>query len=163
WHVSRAVLVIGTVSYAVWRVQAYHPLYQPAYQTWLAATPWTSRQPLPLGPVHLVPQDVLLVGAAVLLGWLYGDRWAQHLPQVFLVAYLSYLGTSLFLTGAWPWGYTVAFGLGLAIWLWHDWPASLLAALLTYAVAYLGLRRSLAHFPWTTPWSPLLGMVGVHV
>src|SRR5262249_52085445 len=110
WPASRAILVIGTLSYAAWRVQAYHPLYLPPYQTGLAGTPWTSRQPLPLGPVHLVPQDVLLVAAVVLSAWLNGDRWALYVPQLFLFYYVWLLGASLFGTGAWPWGYAVAFG-----------------------------------------------------
>jgi hypothetical protein len=138
-------------------------LHLTAYQAWLAATPWTSRQPLPLGPIHLVLQDVVLVGCVVLLGWLNGDGWALYIPQLFLAVYLLLLGKSLFWTGDWPWGYAVVFGVGLVVRLWHDLPAGLSAAVLTYAVGYLGLRRSLAHFPWTIQWSRLVGMLGITV
>jgi hypothetical protein len=160
WQASRAVLVFATVLYATWRVLAYHPLSLPEYQTWLAATPWTSRQPLPLGPVHLVLQDVVLLGSGVLCAWLNGDPWALYVPQLFLVVYLWFLGSSLFWTGVWPCGYAVAFGVGLVVWLWRDLPAGLLVALLTYGVAYLGLRRSLAHFPWPIRWPRLAGTLG---
>src|SRR5262245_27308419 len=61
WQTQRAVLIFGVVGYAVWRAIAYHPLFRPSYRTWLAGTPWKIPKPLPLGPIHLVPQDVLLV------------------------------------------------------------------------------------------------------
>src|SRR5947209_2936166 len=49
--------------YAIYRVWTFHPALRPDYYQWLRGTPWTSRKPLPLGPVHVVGQDVLLVGA----------------------------------------------------------------------------------------------------
>jgi hypothetical protein len=159
------VLGFGAVGYAIWRVMAFHPLYRSEYRKWLATTPWTSRQPLPLGPVHLVPQDVVLVGTVVLLAfWLSGDRWVVHVPLLFLTVYLLFLGGTMFFTGAWPWGYTVAFGLGLIVWLWNRPLACASAALVTYAAAYAGLRWSLAHFPWEPRWvRELSDLMGANV
>jgi hypothetical protein len=58
----------------------------------------------------------------------------------------------LFLTDHWRWGYAVGFGLGLIVWLWAEPPFCLAAALGTYGFACLGLRRSLANFPWDVKW-----------
>jgi hypothetical protein len=146
---TRVALGCGPVVYAIWRVMAFHPVFYPPYRRWLAATPWTSRRPLPMGPIHLVPQDVILIGAFVLLGWLC-EGWALFVPQCFLAVYLSILALSLFLTGAWPWGYTVAFGLSVVVCLWRDIQACFIAEAVSYAAGYLGVRQSLARFPWDT-------------
>jgi hypothetical protein len=162
-QVTRIILGFATVCYAVWRALGYHPLFRPWYRAWLAATPWTSRKPLPLGPIHLVAQDVVLVGSATLVAWLGGDSWALFIPQLFLAIYLAFLAQSLFGTGCWPWGYAVAFGMGAVVWLWRSQPACLIVEGLTYTVAYLGLRQSLARFPWGMDWGRFFGALGVHV
>jgi hypothetical protein len=162
-RVATQILIFGTLGYALWRTLAFHPLFVPGYESWLAATPWTSRQPLPMGPVHLVLQDVVLLGAVVGFAWLTGDVVALYVPQLFLAIYLLVLSISLFRTGFWPWGYAVLFGLGLMGCLWHDLPICGSAALATYTIAYLGLRRSLASFPWTGDWSSVAAGVGIQL
>ncbi len=151
------ILGSGAVLYGLVRGVGFHPVGLPDYRAWLAATPWTGQKPLPFGPVHLVPQDVFLAGSAVLLAWLSGDGWVLWAPQVFLAVYLLAVTGNLFSTGCWPWGYAVAFGLGLAVHLWRAAPAGLAVELLTYVAAYLGLRQSLARFPWGDDWGRRLG------
>ncbi|HET6880701.1 MAG TPA: hypothetical protein VFI31_11130, partial [Pirellulales bacterium] len=51
----------------VQRVWEFHPLFHEDYRNWLRLTPWTSRSPLPVGPIHLLPQDALWLGLALLL------------------------------------------------------------------------------------------------
>lgn len=153
-----SILVFGALAFASWRALAFHPVSSHAYRQWLAATPWTGKKPLPLGPVHLVPQDVLLIGTAVLFAWLSGDAWSLFVPQAFMVIYLLLVGYTLFATGTWPWGYAVLFGVGLTVRLWHFIPASLGAALGAYLVAYLGLRHSFTLFPWDKTWIAELDM-----
>ncbi len=138
----------GVVGYAFHRVYTFHPVFQPAYRDWLGTTPWTSQQALPLGPVHLVLQDGVIFGLYVLMAWPILDAWVPYLPQLFLAVYLICLGAALFLTGEWGYGYGVEFGVGLVFWLWQDIPLCLTAALATYGIAYMGLRRSLGRFPW---------------
>ncbi len=159
----RAILVFSIVSYALGRGFSFHPLFRPAYQSWLAATPWTSQKPLPLGPIHLVLQDVVLIGSAVLLVWLTGDFWAFLIPQLFLTVYLAIIAISLFGTGAWPWGYAVAFGLGVVVWQWPDPATAASAAHATYAVAFVGLRKALARFPWEIDWQAVATKAGVQI
>ena len=55
--------------YAFYRVWTFHPALRPGYCQWLCGTPWTSRKALPLGPVHLVWQDLLLLAIAIGLNW----------------------------------------------------------------------------------------------
>jgi hypothetical protein len=147
-RVSRPLLLFATFGYAAWRVLAFHPYYHASYRSWLAATPWTSQKPLPLGPIHLDPRDVLVVGVITMLAWLSDNKSGVYCLQLFLFCYAAFIGWSLFFTGAWPWGYAAGFGLGALVWLWPLVPVGLLVAVLTYAVAFLGLRISLARFPW---------------
>ena len=137
------------VLYGVCRVLAFHPLFDPAYRQWLELTPWTSRKRLPFGPIHLVPQDIIVLAVAILM--LYGSPMRLVIaPAALLGGYLVILCLSLMLTDVWKVGYALAFGLGLVVRL-GNWPVvsvCLLAGL--YPLAYFGLRESLARFPWKT-------------
>ena len=55
---------------------------------------------------------------------------------------------TLWLTRTWAIGYTVAFGLGFAVWLWHQPYFCLAIATLVYLLAHEGLRRGFQQFPW---------------
>src|SRR6266852_3804842 len=66
-----SLLHLAALVYSVHRVISFHPVFNSAYQNWLAATPWTSRNPLPVGPIHLVIQDALVLG---ILACLAGAR-----------------------------------------------------------------------------------------
>lgn len=145
-------LLIGVGIYSFWRAFVFHPRGRTDYAAWLATTPWTSKKPLPLGPVQLVPQDILFIGMIVALTWLGGAEWALLAPQLFLALYSALVACTFFTTGAWPWGYAVLFAVGVTVRLWLFIPASLGAALLAYLFAYLGLRQALARFPWKESW-----------
>ena len=71
------------VIYGLARVVAIHPIWNPGYQTWLESTPWTVRQPLPLGPVELVWEDGLIVGLLILLSATLPHPHAVHLLVCF--------------------------------------------------------------------------------
>src|SRR5262245_32056558 len=66
------LIQVATIVYAFHRVLAFHPAINTEYRTWLRTTPWTNRYPLPVGPIHLVLQDVLVLAA------LAGLAWARH-------------------------------------------------------------------------------------
>src|SRR5262245_11459421 len=85
WYFTRPFLFVCTILYAIWRVHGFHPQCRADYQKWLESTPWSSRKSLPLGPIHLVLQDVVIIGLVVLVTWLIGDEWAQFVPQLFLI------------------------------------------------------------------------------
>ncbi len=133
--------------YAVFRVAAFHPAFRPSYCDWLSATPWTSAKTLPLGPVHLVLQDVLLLSVAVGLCWPRAGIEALAVLQVFLGCYLALLGLAHVGTGEKLWAYLVAFGLGFMVFFALSALFYVVAGAV-YVVALLGLRASLARFPW---------------
>jgi hypothetical protein len=135
-------------AYGMFRAVVFHPFFRSRYRDWLEQTPWTSRQPLPAGPIHLVWQDVAVVGVFLLLlhGFPLGRIWVL---QAFLFAYLGTLGVSFWGTGPWWMGYAVLFGLGLVARLLM-WPLVALDVLaIVYVTAFVGLRMALAQFPWS--------------
>jgi hypothetical protein len=142
------LLFMATVIYGVARVAVTHPIWNPSYQTWLESTPWTSRKPLPMGPVELVWEDGLILGPLILLSALLPEPRALHLICAFLLSHLVILTVTLFLTSAWANAYIAAFALGIAVWLWRQPLACLVASTLVYLMVYEGLRRGFERFPW---------------
>lgn len=132
----------------LFRIIPRHPVYVLGYRRWLAQTPWRRGKPLPLGPIHLVPQDAIpVVLVYLVLHDIQVDPWT--LPLVFLATYLIALCDSLFATGVWRHGYALAFGLGLAVlFLPDNAPMAFAVTLVLYGVALFGLRHSLDRFPW---------------
>ena len=148
-----SVAAIILAAYGVFRVAAFHPFFRPKYRGWLEQTPWTSRKPLPLGPIHLVWQDTIAVGILIvsLHGTPLGRVWATG---AFLLAYLATLGVSFWITGPWWMGYVVLSGMGLAVRM-ANWPLVYVGILLVvYAIAVMGRGMALTRFPW--PESDLL-------
>ena len=142
-----AVMVMFAICYAVYRVWAFHPVLRPGYYNWLRVTPWTSGKPLPLGPVHLVLQDVMILGVMVGLCWPRAGMVAQFVIHAFLFAYLSTLAAAHGESGQKAWAYAVAFGLGFMLLFVPNW-GFYVAAGVTYVAALVGWRRVLAGFPW---------------
>jgi hypothetical protein len=144
----QGLLTLFAIGYAVFRVWVFHPLLRPEYCQWLSSTPWTARKPLPLGPIHLVWQDVLLLGALAALGWQHLQGLCLVVVPAFLFPYLLAQAILHFFTGARGPAYAVGFGLGAMIVGLIDPVYFALAAVGTYATAYLGVRTALARFPW---------------
>lgn len=57
-----AIFTVYAVVYGFYRVFYFHPLYRPDYRRWLMSVPWSVSHQLPMGPVHLILQDLLVVG-----------------------------------------------------------------------------------------------------
>jgi hypothetical protein len=142
------LLLMQSVIHGLNRVVFVHPIWNSGYQTWLESTPWTSRKPLPMGPAELVWQDGLVLGPLILLSGLLPEPGAVHLLCAFLLSHLVALTVTLFLTGVWANGYVTAFALGLAVWLWRQPLACLVASTTVYLIAYEGLWRGFDQFPW---------------
>ncbi|MCP5524345.1 MAG: hypothetical protein H7A46_22655 [Verrucomicrobiales bacterium] len=150
----RTVSLCGVaVAYAIYRLGWFHPACQPTYARWLSLTPWKAGKPLPLGPVHPVWQDAVVLGVLVVLA-----GWRAHadptLPlKSFGLAYLILMTALLAVTRR----RLARLALGFL------WPALLLPdldepvrATLVVAivvVVWLGHRGSLKAFPWE-PLSP---------
>lgn len=143
-------MLMAASGYAVFRVGMFHPLFRDGYRRWLEQTPWTADKPLPLGPVYIVVQDVLMLVFMRLL--LHDCHLVETaLPQAFLFSYLIVAAIALSGTGERSWAHVVVFGFGLAI-LANWWsPLTSLGCLIgAYLAAAAGIRRSLRQFPWDT-------------
>ena len=140
---SSAPLVLAAFGYGMFRVRAFHPALSLDYCEWLATTPWTPAKRLPLGPVHLVGADVVLLGAAWMATWpVSGATAALLIVKVFLAAYSLGLMVALFRTAERFAGYALWFGLGWMLLRWtHDGQFFLTAAMM-YGIGMIGFRRS---------------------
>ena len=160
--VQRDAIFVGCCgAFGMFRVLGFHPLFQDGYRRWLGLTPWRVGKPLPLGPIHLQVQDLLLIAAPLAL---LHDRQLSIAagPTAFLMTYLAFLCMSLWLLGQWRVAYSIAFGLGLPVLLVgvNCW-AALAATAMLYVVAACGLHRSLAAFPWSEAalhWADRIGL-----
>jgi hypothetical protein len=144
------VVLIACALYGLVRLLPFHPMTRPGYKPWLQQTPWTVRQPLPLGPAHLVLRDALAIAGLTVCGFRAGVHWALPAALVGTV-YLVVLAFTL-VGGHVPKHATVlAFGPPLFAIL-SSQPAWMLAAVgAFYCVGYVGLRKSLSKFPWRDP------------
>jgi hypothetical protein len=143
------LLIFAAGAYGLYRALRSHPLFHKEYREFLARTPWDRRHPLPLSPLVLVPQDAILLGLLLLPFAFRPELSPVLVPLVFLFTHLLVLILALLLTGE-PWfAWFVALGLALSIRLsWvGPWPQLFVLAI-TYPIAWWGVWRSLAAFPW---------------
>lgn len=148
--VRTGVVLLGMACaiYGAFRVEAFHPFLRTGYRNWLKTTPWTSAKLLPLGPIHFVWQDAVMLAALGALGWFQRGFHPLWVVPLVGAGWLVAVGVTFRPTGVWGFNYAVWFGLGLMVLLGREPVACAVAAVGTYGVAFLGLRRSLAHFPW---------------
>lgn len=134
--------------YAFYRVAGFHPGYRAGYFLWLKGTPWHAGKPLPLGPIHLVWQDAVLIAIVYAAAYPRSGLDAIGVVQVFLVVYVLALGAAHYWTGEKVWGYATMFAAGFPVLFIRDlyWFAGSIA--IAYVLGYIGLRIALAHFPW---------------
>ena len=133
----------------IWSVSRdrFHPAWRAGYCRWLQSTPWAHPAPLPLGPVHLIWQDAIVILPVVGLILRNPERpWAMALT-VFIISYLVALGVAMMMTRQTRIGWALLFVPGLAF--RFEQPTYILVACLPfYVLGCVGLRRSLRTFPW---------------
>src|ERR1035437_5391967 len=145
----RAV-ILGTASafYALYRLWRFHPACNSRCAASLKTSPWTPHKPLPLGSVHPVWQDAVVLGVLAAFA-----RWHAHvdpaLPvMVFGLVYLVAMTFLLAVTRTWLPCLLLGF-----IWpapilpVMRGWPTiGIIAALV--AVIWYGHRKSLHALAW---------------
>jgi hypothetical protein len=142
---------MSVVSYGFYRIATFHPVNDQDYRQWLMTTPWTHRRPLPMGPVHLVPQDVVVILGSMALTRVSDERlWG--IPLAFLAAYNLALAISTWATGQKLLAYLMGFGLGGVLFCIQNAPEALAVAAGTTIVGAFAIRQSLRTFPWDIPW-----------
>lgn len=145
----RVTILAGAAGvYALYRLWRFHPACNHAYAAWLKLSPWTADKPLPLGPIHVVWQDAVVIGVLTAIA-----AWHAHvnpaLPvAVFGLVYLGGMTLLLALTRGW----SSCLVLGFL------WPALILPGLegvpkivlvaAIIAVIWWAQRKSLRAFPW---------------
>lgn len=139
---------LGAFALGVWRVAGFHPAYRPRYRAWLELTPWSVRKPMPGGPIAVGWEDLLPLGSLCLISAQQGLLGPLKTLIVFLIGYLSTLAIPMWMTGAGAFGYAIAFGIGLIVRLWPDPIICLAASIAIYGIARVGIRASMAKFPW---------------
>jgi len=145
----RAVMLgVAAAWYAVYRLWRFHPACNREYAGWLSLSPWTAARPLPLGPIHLVWQDLAIVGALTLIAGFHAHVDPAIPGVAFGLIYLGGLTCLLAVTRQWPaW---VALGFlwpTLALPGAAGWPAVGIGGALIL-VLWHGQRQSLRAFPW---------------
>src|SRR5258705_8010606 len=97
-----------------YRATVFNPLASAGYRRWLATTPWRPPQPLPLGPVHLVARDLIVLVPFALIGYLVGA--GPILPLcVFVAAYVIWLSVSLATKGWWRFSLFLGYAIALRL------------------------------------------------
>lgn len=154
---AKGALALLAGGYGVLRVLAFHPAFDTAYLGWLSNTPWTPDRPLPKGPIQLVVADGIFIGgmtaAALLLNWVWPSP-ELLIPLLSPVLFTAGLGicwtvanahtgqlSSVYLAMAMPLLLSLFFGpleaLGFSVFF-------------IVPIAWFGVRRWLAEFPWDT-------------
>jgi hypothetical protein len=140
------VVGVGAAVFAVFRV-ALHPAHRPEYRAWLASTPWTVGKPLPLGPVHLIPQDGIILGLLLLLMRTTGVE-LMLAAFAFLFTYQLAVALTLLNAGERWTAYGLLFCLSVTIRLLQVGAAGMAVLVLVYPLTYWAHLRCLARFPW---------------
>ena len=144
------VCVVTALVLGVRRVAAYHPQFDSDYLGWLWLTPWKADRPLPKGPLHLVLQDIVIVGMLVGLMAHNANVSLVAVPLSFLLGYYLMLMLSLFAVDLRWMAYVMSGLIGLIVRCVYESPGlALVVALVVYLYAWLCLRCTLATFPWT--------------
>lgn len=146
-----AWLSICATLYGMYRIVAFHPVTDPEYREWLEKTPWTADKPLPVGPLQLVPQDLLIV---LIMALLYRtvSMWMLYFPTAFLVGYQLTLAICARVIGHWRLAYLLAFGLSF-VFLFIERPeVAFAAADACFVIGRVAVNLALRTFPWGVPW-----------
>jgi hypothetical protein len=142
-----AILIAAAAAYGFHRVASFHPIFHTDYRDWLAGTPWTRSKPLPLGPLRLVWQDVLIVGLLCLAQY---DAIAHRalVPTAFCIGYHAAMAIACVCTTEKAWAYVLGFLTALIVRLLVDPLYALVAGVALYGVSLAAIRAMLDGFPW---------------
>jgi hypothetical protein len=145
---AELTLWVAFTGYGAYRVVRFHPAFQTDYRDWLGRTPWRVGKPLPLGPVHLVLQDAVILGGMVGLVWPLLGADALLLLRYFAIGYLAPMAMALYIGQAGWFGYFIVLNGGFLALFWHHPLIFPVVSLVSYGIALSGLYQSLGRMPW---------------
>ena len=155
--IAGAFLTLAAIARA-WK----HPLFNPRYRQWLQTTPWTAKQPLPLGPVYIQWFDALFVFIVTCIAWATSAFSPAVALSIYSMSYVTIAACVLVFTernAVVP----LAFGGALFVFLIPSPVGMLIAALSLFAAANFFLNRSLRSFPWQLPQAARIGPGGLFI
>jgi hypothetical protein len=145
-------LVIASLVYAICRATAHHPLCSIRYCQWLCRTPWSIDKPLPLGPVHLVWGDLVILMVLTLMAY-FNTPFALFLMTGPVIIFLSVYLIIHWLTLGTQQVRIVLVSLFVAPFAVYPFrnPYIVVTVLVAlYVLCYIALQRFLRDFPWNT-------------
>jgi hypothetical protein len=140
-----------------------HPARQPGYEQWLTLSPWRLGNRLPLGPVLPLWEDLIWLGVAVGLTLVDTVVLLNARREVVVVvtalpvaaAAVGYVLTTTATLGRAGRGWyamAILFLLPLAIYPVLSPAIAACVVAIAFVIAFIGVQRSLANFPWDRPW-----------
>ena len=139
-------MLYAAAAYGSYRAIHFHPFLRPDYGKWLRHSPWTSKLPLPNGPVYLVWQDAILLALATTLSMRSDQIHPLAAAAAFLACYLVVTALTLKLTSEGTYAFLVLMTIGGGVRA-HERPIVAMTCLVvSYGFAAWGLRRSFRRF-----------------
>lgn len=136
------------------RAISFHPIFQSNYREWLEATPWRRGLPLPLGSIHPSVGELWCYGVLLAIALALRPYSGLTVSQVFAAVLFPFMG----MAGLWTLANTRTGERGLAavalaippiaVTLIHVPRIAWVLLIACPIVAYVGVYRSLALFPW---------------
>lgn len=142
-------ITVAAALYGSYRCIYFHPGFREKYLNFLKQTPWTPEKPLPLGPVTLIWQDVVVLMMLCVLLW---STNLNYLLTLFIFGMLGYqipMSWLFYHYSMWGYFYSLLFGLGIVILLATTPVYAAILLLGMYLFCHKGLKRSLIamHIP----------------
>ncbi len=158
------LLVLFAVLHGFLRARLFHPALNSNYRYWLATSPWSSGKPLPLGPVHLIWTDFIIIAILTLLAFLEklcNPLWNEFSPLkqdfflagpaiAFMLTYIVILLYAHFICKQYKFSFIILFGLGFLVYPHRNPFIALGVLFLLYGICYWSYRSYMKQFPWNT-------------
>jgi hypothetical protein len=135
----------GVIAYAGYRVWHFHPMYNQKYKDWLLTLPWSKKHPLPLGPILIAPQDIIIIALLNLVSFLSPSTPVYLVPLIFFGSFTIALNVTLFKTTNMIYTITTLFLYGLFFLIPLTWWAIALVISVIHVVVIFGVRDGLCH------------------
>lgn len=159
--------IILAFGYGGYRAVKFHPCTNPRYRDWLATTPWSYGKPLPLGPLRLVWEDMIVVACFVITAALaYSQISIELIDKSGLVPQSLYVLIGITLLSFFA-GYTLCLLASLKhnevapvtvlclapliIYPHFNLWIAMIVLLVIYLIVNAAVRRSLSDFPFNRP------------
>jgi len=154
WRFFRFLLIGFAVAvYGALRVFRTHPHANPSHRLWLAHSSWRWGKPLPVGPIHLVWEDLVVLAVPSCLLFLDAApsdavRLVPALGMAFFVTYLVVLLCATVVASVWAPPVICLFLIPLSFYPLCSLVGAFAVMVAIYLVLLWGVRLTLEDFPF---------------